>query len=67
VVDLEGLIRLKLKAQGPKDLLDVAALTLKHPEALQIAREVAAAYRVADKLEVWLKDPRLRAEVSGAG
>jgi hypothetical protein len=63
VVELEGLIRLKLKAQGPKDLLDVAALVLKHPDKLQIAREVAAAYKVSDKLEVWLKDPRLRAEV----
>lgn len=63
VVDLEGLIRLKLRAQGPRDLLDVAALVLLHPDQLQIAREVAAGYRVADNLEVWLNDPRLKAEV----
>jgi hypothetical protein len=65
VVDLDGLIRLKLRAQGPKDLLDVAALVLKHPDKRGIAREVAAAYRVADKLAIWLNDPRLKAEVAG--
>jgi hypothetical protein len=63
VVDLEGLIRLKLRAQGPRDLLDVAALVLQHPEQLDLVREMAVAYRVADKLEVWLKDPRLNAEL----
>lgn len=63
VVDLEGLIRLKVRASGPRDLLDVAALVLRHPEHLALARETAAAYRVADKLEIWLSDPRLQAEV----
>jgi hypothetical protein len=63
VVDLEGLIRLKLRAGGPRDLLDVAALVLRHPQHLALAREMAVAYHVADKLEIWLKDPRLKAEM----
>jgi hypothetical protein len=63
VVDLQGLIRLKLRAGGPKDLLDVAALVLRHPQHLDVARELAEAYRVADKLEIWLNDARLEAEV----
>src|SRR6266850_455460 len=52
VVSLEGLIRLKVRAQGPRDLLDVAALVLRHPEHLHLARELGAAYRVGDKLEI---------------
>jgi hypothetical protein len=63
VVDLEGLIRLKFRAGGPRDLLDVAALVLRHPQHVDLARELAVAYRVADKLEIWLSDPRLKAEV----
>jgi hypothetical protein len=63
VVSLEGLIRLKVRAQGPRDLLDVAALVLQHPEHLPLARELGTAYGVADKLEIWLRDPRLKAEL----
>ena len=59
IVDLEGLIRLKLRAQGPRDLLDVAALVRRHPEELPAARETSEAYGVADELKVWLNDPRL--------
>ncbi|HET7291008.1 MAG TPA: hypothetical protein VFM88_01160 [Vicinamibacteria bacterium] len=62
VVDLAGLIRLKLRAGGPKDLMDVAALVLQHPEHLGRARELATAYRAADRLETWLKDPRMKRE-----
>jgi hypothetical protein len=62
IVDLGGLIRLKLRAQGPRDLLDVAALVRRHPEERHAARELSEAYGVADKLEVWLSDPRLEAE-----
>jgi hypothetical protein len=62
IVDLEGLIRLKLRAHGPRDLLDVAVLVRRHPEELPAAREMSEAYGVADKLEVWLNDPRLEAE-----
>ena len=63
VVSLEGLIRLKVLAQGPRDLLDVAALVLQHPEHLPLARELGTAYGVADKLDIWLRDPRLKAEL----
>jgi len=62
VVDLDGLIRLKLRAHGPRDLMDVAALTIRHPERLASAREVARSYGVLERLDHWLADPRLRAE-----
>lgn len=66
VVDLEGLIRLKLKAGGPKDLMDIAALVLRHPEQQERAQELAVAYRIRDQLDIWLRDPRLRTELAGA-
>ena len=62
VVDLDSLIRLKLKAQGHQDLMDVAMLVLLHPRARRAALEQAAAYRVRDRLEAWLKDSRLRSQ-----
>jgi hypothetical protein len=64
VVDLEGLIRLKLKAAGPKDLMDVAALLLRHPEHKERAQELAVAYRIGGQLDIWLRDPRLKAELA---
>lgn len=64
VVDLDGLIRLKLLAHGPRDLMDVAALALRHPGRLQAAREIARTYGVLDRLDLWLSDPRLRAEMT---
>jgi hypothetical protein len=67
VVDLDGLIRLKLWAQGPRDLMDVAALTLRHPEHLALAREAARSHGVLDRLDHWLADPRLRAELLETG
>lgn len=45
LVGLEGLLRLKIRAQGPQDLLDVAVLVLRHPEYRERAREIAAAVR----------------------
>jgi hypothetical protein len=66
VVDLESLIRLKLKAGGPRDLMDVAALVLRHPEQTERAREIALAYRLRAELETWLSDPRLKAELAEA-
>ncbi len=66
VVDLEGLIRLKLKAGGPKDLMDVAGLILLHPAHQERAQELAVAYRIRDKLDIWLHDPRLKAELAEA-
>jgi hypothetical protein len=63
VIDLDGLLRLKLRAGGPKDLMDAAVLMLRHPETLARGRELAVAYGAADRLEAWLTDPRLRMEV----
>jgi hypothetical protein len=63
VVDLPDLIRLKLRAGGPQDLMDAAHLLLQHPEHLAKAREAARAYRLEDKLEIWLKDSRVRSKV----
>jgi hypothetical protein len=65
VVDLEGLLRLKLRAGGPKDLMDVAALVLRHPPLEPNARKLALAFGLADALARWLADPRLRTEVRG--
>lgn len=59
VVALVDLLALKLKAQGPKDLMDAAMLVLLHPETRESTRELAVAYRVADRLDMWLADPRL--------
>lgn len=66
VVDLEGLVRLKLKAGGPQDLMDVAALVLRHSEVRERAQEIAVAYRIRDKLDAWLRVPRLKAELAEA-
>jgi len=63
IVDLDGLLRLKLRAGGPQDLMDVAHLILQHPDRIAAAREAARAYRLEDKLDVWLNDPRTRSQV----
>ncbi len=60
VVDLDGLLRLKLRAGGPQDLLDAAQLLRRHPELLDDVRPVAEAYSQWEQLESWLNDPRLR-------
>jgi hypothetical protein len=66
VVDLDGLVRLKLRAQGPRDLMDVAALVLAHPEVRERTREAARAYGALDRLDVWLADPRLARDLRGS-
>ena len=58
VVDLEGLIRLKIRSGGHKDLWDVAALLRVHPSHLEVALRVAEAYGCRDELERWLHDRR---------
>ena len=62
VVPLGDLLALKLKAQGPKDLMDAAILVLLHPETEARARELATAYRTLDQFEIWLNSPRTRAQ-----
>ncbi len=60
VVDLDALVRLKLRAAGPQDLVDVVHLVRLHPEAEPKALAVADAYGVKNRLEEWLADPRIR-------
>ena len=59
LVGVEDLLALKLRAQGPKDLMDAAILTLLHPEARERARELALAHRVRDRFDHLLADPRV--------
>ena len=49
IIDLDGLLRLKLRAGGPVDLMDAAHLILQHPDRIATAREAARAYRLEDK------------------
>jgi len=60
VVDLDGLIRLKLRAGGPQDLIDVVQLVRRHPEAKEATLGVAEAYQLRDRFESWLADPKIR-------
>jgi hypothetical protein len=62
VVALGDLLAFKMKAQGPKDLMDAAVLVQLHPETRERALELATAYRVADRFEHWLHDPRIVAQ-----
>jgi hypothetical protein len=63
VVSIEALLAFKLKAQGPRDLMDAAMLVLLHPEAQPVALDLARSYRVADRFRIWLEDPRLARDV----
>lgn len=62
VVDLPALIRLKLRAGGPQDVLDVAMLLLDHPAEAERAGELATAYGIGAQLESFMKSPRIRAK-----
>lgn len=68
VVDLEGLVRLTLRAGGPQDLMDTAALVLLRPDLRDTARDIALAYSVdlADELNVWLAGRRLQGQVDAS-
>lgn len=61
VVSLSDLIRLKLRAGGPLDMIDVVQLVRRHPELEPTALGVAEAYGQRDRLEAWLADPKIRA------
>ena len=45
----------------------VSAMSGETNRLLGLAKELAVAYRVADNLEIWLRDPRLKAERQPAG
>jgi hypothetical protein len=57
VVDLDGLIRMKLKAAGPADLTDVAMLLKRHPQKEAAALKVAEAYGLGEELKAAVADP----------
>ena len=60
VVDLDALVRLKLRAGGPQDLIDVVHLVRLHSEIAERAIALAEAYGVRSRFEDWLADPRIR-------
>jgi hypothetical protein len=60
VVDLDTLLRLKLRAGGPQDLIDVVQLVRRHPARREKALAVAEAYGQRERLATWLADPRIR-------
>ncbi len=60
VVDLDTLVRLKLRAGGPQDLIDVVHLVRLHSEIEGRALTLGEAYGVRERLEEWLADPRIR-------
>ncbi len=63
IVDLETLIRLKLKAGGPKDLYDVAILVNLHPAWEERARALAAHDpSLVSRLATVLDSPRTRGQ-----
>lgn len=62
VVDLDALLQLKFRADGPQDLLDAARLVLRHPDMEARARELATAYRSRDRFDAWLRNPRILAQ-----
>ncbi len=59
LIGLEDLLRLKFKAQGPKDLMDAAMLILLHPDVRERARGLAASFGTEERLDHWLEDRRL--------
>ena len=59
VVDLDALLQLKFRADGPQDLLDAARLVLRHPEMEARAKDLATAHGSRDRFDAWLRDPRI--------
>jgi hypothetical protein len=64
IVGLRDLLRLKLKAAGPKDWMDVAELLQTYPDLTAETQAAAEAYGVSDDLTRWLTQRRPR---PGAG
>jgi hypothetical protein len=61
-VDVSTLIRLKLRAGGSLDLIDLVHLLRAHPEEREKALEVASAYRLRERLAASLADRTLRTD-----
>ena len=60
VVGLSDLLRLKLKAAGPKDFMDVTELLEAYPDLAAETRATAEAYGVGDDLARWMTHVRPR-------
>jgi hypothetical protein len=60
VVGLRDLLRLKLKAAGPKDFMDVTELLAAHPDLAADTQAAAEAYGVGDDLSRWITHLRPR-------
>ena len=60
VVGLRDLLRLKLKAAGPKDFMDIAELLGAYPDLTAETQAAADAYGVGDELTRWLTHLRPR-------
>jgi len=65
MVDLSELLRLKLKAAGPKDFMDIAELLAVHPNVTAETHAAAEAYGVGDELKRWLIQRRPRPGAGG--
>jgi hypothetical protein len=67
VVDVDTLIRLKLKAAGPKDLYDIAILVNLEPAWKERAMAFAAADKdLSTRLKTFIDDPRAIAQAREA-
>ncbi len=64
VVDLETLVRLKLREGGPQDFIDVAQLVRLHPEIEEKALALSDSYDVRDRFVGWLSHARMRSPKS---
>ena len=65
IVDFETLVRLKLKAGGPKDLLDLAMLVNLRPERRTRTLEMAAYDpQLQSRLLSMVDDPRVKRDVA---
>jgi hypothetical protein len=65
VVDFETLVRLKLKAGGPKDLLDLAVLVTVRPERRARCLELAAHDpELQRRLSSFIENPRVKREAA---
>jgi hypothetical protein len=66
VVGLRDLLRLKLKAAGPKDFMDIMELLKAYPDLTAETHATADAYGVGDDLTRWLTHLRPRPRAAGS-
>ena len=65
IIDFETLVRLKLRAGGPKDLLDLAVLVNLRPERRERALQLSAYDpQLRTRLLAWIDDPRVKRDIA---